>query len=417
MKLTTRLLWIAPILTISTIGCSSDDDDKNSPVESGDVVVNPAVDSRQIDSAVADLMSTGELPGVAIGLVSVGSGVPVYWSKGYGSTDINAPLPVDEDTSFWMGSVSKAVLGTVMMMGQEQGEYTLDQDIRPLLAQSSGFTIGDPLDRDQSLRKLASHTSGIRDSDAYACSYYINNADGSQSPASGPLDFGVDCPEAGPTILGDYLAAYIDSNGIYYSAEDHFTKEVEPEFEYSNVGAGLAGHVIALAVNQPLDEYAKAILFDPLGMNNTYWNIASQSGNTLATPHGVDVSTTELPLFELATFPDGGLRSSASDMARFLAFVIGDGIHEGQRLIQSASIAEMFTPGVHNPEYGLFWELEDGLIGHSGSDPGATTYMFFDPETRTGIVILLNADDEKLTDDETETLIELLFDSATSLES
>jgi len=46
---------------------------------------------------------------------------------------------------------------------------------------------------------------------------------------------------------------------------------------------------------------------------------------------------------------------------------------------------------IFSPEYGFLWELESG-IGHTGSDPGALSYMYFQPELNAGVVLITNGD-------------------------
>jgi len=434
MEIKKQNCWAALglLASLSLTACSENDDKKpksesattpstpvtlTTPTTSTTPEINVAEDSSRIDTAVEELMSNSLIPGVAVGIVSLESGTPVYWTKGYGVTEVGGVDPITENTSFWMASVSKTVLGTTMMIGQEQGLYSIDQDIRPLLLERSGFSIGDPLNREISLRDLATHTSGIEDTESYACAYYTVNADGSSALAANNLDFSVyteaDCPEPGAIELGDFLAAYLDPNGEYYSDSDNFSAASTPEYSYSNVGAGLAGHFIEVAADVPLANYAQNILFDPMGMTNTFWNRNVPQDISITSQHRVEEGQAiALPAYELATFSDGGLRSSVHDMTRFLALMINDGEYEGVRYIQSASIAEMHTALDSEEEYGLFWEVTD-RIQHDGGDPGAATFISFDPETKTGIVTLYNADE--FDDPDHDDLVELLFDSAKTL--
>ena len=135
----------------------------------------------------------------------------------------------------------------------------------------------------------------------------------------------------------------------------------------------------------------------------------------MATPYTKEYASNDegdyeaLPIYELATFPDGGLRSSANDMARFLGTIMNQGTlpaggtiltgttdedtsvmaskagvggrNESHTLLQPASVEDMLRLR-HDEDIGVFWTwAEVGIqgknrtfMGHSGSDPGAFTF-------------------------------------------
>ncbi|MBX2836509.1 MAG: beta-lactamase family protein [Gammaproteobacteria bacterium] len=401
---------LIPVLILSlAIGCSDNNNNSSEP--------DSNIDTVAIDEKVSELLENSKIPGLSIALVSTKSDTPEFWSKGYGWANIETQTPVDDNTAFWMASVSKAVLGTLIQMANEQGIVNLDSDIRPELSVAANFSIDDPLNRAINLRSLATHTSGIVDTSTYNCAYYLLDENGN---AQSLLDaVGVEsplnCDVQGRTSLRDYLYSYLDSEGLYYDSVANFSST--NTFEYSNIGSGLAGLYLELQSGQSLHEFAATQLFTPLGMGHTGWTSESLSGVSIATPHiseGGD--TIALPIYELATYPDAGLRSSASDMALFLSLIMNDGLFEGSRLLQSTSIEELTTPSEANSEYGFFFELDtDGGYGHTGEDPGAGTYMFVDPSESAGVVLLANTDFDGADFRVLEELLELLFDSAKAL--
>lgn len=111
-----------------------------------------------------------------------------------------------------------------------------------------------------------------------------------------------------------------------------------------------------------------------------------------------------------ATWPDGGLRTSISDLARFLAMVVNDGKVGRRQVLSRASVAEMLRPQEiaaidkvppHVPlPQAIFWRGvldkagQPTLIGHFGSDPGTAGFMAFDPASRIGVVGLMNMDND-----------------------
>lgn len=54
------------------------------------------------------------------------------------------------------------------------------------------------------------------------------------------------------------------------------------------------------------------------------------------------------------------------------------------------------VPTAPDPQ-GLFVQWKRGLAGHMGGDDGVRTFVFFDPNTRVGAVVLVNQDGPKAT--------------------
>lgn len=419
------------LVSVLAVACRSNDNNNNnivSPSGSDDMAItNPLQDSSLIDNTIESLLADNPVPGMAVAIVSSPEN-PVIWSKGYGVVDIETSAAVNENTSFWMGSVSKAVMGTAILIAQEQGFLSVDDDVRALISTSGGFGVDNPESRAITLKQLATHTSGIiDDDDKYACAYFVNNDDGTQTKLVNLLDFDISCPDEGPSTLSGFLAAYLDAGGIYYDATENFSSAAPGEtFEYSNIGAGLAGYTLELATGQTLAEFAAERIFIPLDMANTSWRYDDLDAADVATPHTVDDDEViPLPNYELATWPDGGLRSSASDMARFLSTIMNDGRfgQSGVRILEETSVEQMLTPATE--EYGVFWEVdvslessgqEHMLFGHSGSDPGAFSYIYFDPMRGIGIVVIATGDDDKVDEQAIIDLITLLFESGELLQ-
>lgn len=421
-KLTLSLLLIASI--VLTSACSDSNSENNTDELT---TTNPLQDSSLIDATIQRLLDDNPVPGLAVAIISSPEN-PVIWSKGYGVTNIETAAPVTEHTSFWMGSVSKAVMGTAIMVAQEKELLHIDDDVSALVTSSGGFSIDNPESRAISLKNLATHTSGIIDEEEkYACAYYVNNEDGGQTKLVNLVDVGFSCPEEVPNTLPGFLAAYLDATGEYYDSSNNFSATMPGEtFEYSNIGAGLAGYALELATGQTLAEFAMAEIFIPLGMPNTSWRYEDLNPADVATPY-LSENDEPAPLlnYELATWPDGGLRSSAADMARLVATIMNDGTfgQSGASILQSASVAQMLTPVTDH--YGLFWEANDlpgcdgegGLCrGHTGSDPGAFTAIYFDQARDIGIVFVATGDDENVDIQAFSDLFELLFESGELLQ-
>jgi CubicO group peptidase (beta-lactamase class C family) len=217
------------------------------------------------------------------------------------------------------------------------------------------------------------------------------------------------CDEQSAADLGGFLASYLDPAGIYYAPENFAPERPGTHFEYSNVGAALAGHLVELATGTSLAEYARERFFEPLGLAHTSFRLSELAPSSVAIPHLRDPETgasAPIPLYELSTWPDGGLRSSVNDFGTLLAAVMSGGALDGVRILEQSSVTTALDPLASlddETDIGVFWILGSrevlpqdakprNLVFHDGGDPGAFSYVLFDRNAGVGLVILANGD-------------------------
>lgn len=167
--------------------------------------------------------------------------------------------------------------------------------------------------------------------------------------------------------------------------------------EYSNVGSGLLGFTVERLAGRDFAELAREKVFLPLGMNESSFRLAALDESHVAMPYESEegrfepVGHTGFP-----TYPDGLLRTSVPQLARFLAMVMNGGELDGRRVLKAETVAEMTR--VQIPELdaaqGLVWFHEEiggrRVIGHDGEDDGTTSFMYFDPEAKVGVLLVAN---------------------------
>jgi len=376
---------------------------------------NVAETEQPLDIAIKTKMTFGDIPGVAIALVDEHG---ILLERGYGLADLQAVTPVTPDTSFWLASITKTITATALAQAMEAGKLTLNTDVKALLKRHAGFEIAVPAEVPITLRSLVTHTSPISDTAYYACSYFVRGKSGAHRSlledygtvvAPDLVEAGLVCDDGAPVDLGSFLHSYLATDGIYYDPKNVVERTQPPpdNYEYSNVGAALAGYTLELAGVGPLAEVAAKRIFRPLCMRDTSFELAALDVSKLATPYAWQAEQQKyvpLPEYSLSTYPDGALRSSAHDLGRFLAMIMAQGCLDGQRILQPATVQTMLEPIVRNVadgNIGIFWDTVTSrtgrtLIGHTGGDPGAATAMFFDPKAKVGYVFLSNTDEERL---------------------
>ncbi len=225
---------------------------------------------------------------------------------------------------------------------------------------------------------MLTHNSGIEDSDVYDESY-------------GPGD-----PNIG---LAAFEEGYLTPGGPYWDAANFAERRPGAGFVYSNVGASLGALAVADAAGMEFKDLVERDILGPLDME--------QSGYFFA-----DLSTEPSKLhwragrrtyrywepYGYPTYPDGMLHSTANDIARFGAMVLGGGVLDGVRVLPAERVEEMLTvdPALGTDEDGqaVVWARRTlagrDLRGHNGGDYGSYTDLWFDREAGAGMAILFN---------------------------
>ncbi|MGI9420746.1 MAG: serine hydrolase domain-containing protein [Geminicoccaceae bacterium] len=296
-----------------------------------------------------------------------------------GMANIEDDRPVTPETLFVWASVSKTVTAAAVMLLVDDGKIGLDDDVSDHLP----FPVRNPHCPDEpiTIRQVLSHTSSIRE-DEYEGVYADHYVQGDS-----------------PVALGDFLKDYLTPSGRFYSRKNFKKKCPGTTYAYSNIGAGLLGYLVKEVADMPFERFSEERLFEPLGMTETAWRLTELDLDHVAMPYSGSSPSNFKPAGHISfpTYPDGLLRTSPSQLARFLDMFIQFGEIDGQRIL-SRSSAEAMRKN-HFPKategQGLIWYYDDigsrkNLLGHTGSDPGTSSMMFFDPEDGAGVLLVAN---------------------------
>lgn len=341
------------------------------PVTHG-IVVDEAL-SAQLDAEVLGGLEQLGLVGLSLGVTIEGR---VVHTAGYGWAELETERALTPDTPVLLSSVSKTFIGIAAMQAVEAGALQLDDEVAGLVP----FAIDNPHVDDEvlTLRHLLTHNGALVDGLAYLYAY-------------GPGD-----PVVG---LGDFLEAYLVPGGATYQRRNYARRSPGTGFAYSNVGAALAGYAIGQARGLEFSDLVRRDILEPLGMTHSGY-LLSELSEPPAVPYKNVGGGAFRPFehYSYPTYPDGLMRSSAGDMARYLAAVQGGGELDGVQILSEASVEQMLTV---DPSYGtdeggqaIIWsqaELGSGrvVIGHNGGDFGSLTELRTDRQTGTGVVLLL----------------------------
>jgi serine beta-lactamase-like protein LACTB, mitochondrial len=321
-----------------------------------------AAEKAQFEDAVSKFMSTTHAPGISAAVVEDGE---LVWSEGFGLADLENSVPATSRTLYRLGSVSKSLTATAAMRLWERGKIDLDA---PVQKYCPAFPVKEwPI----TTRELLGHLGGIR--------HYKSDSQ--------------DDPEIGNTKHFES-----ESDGIKFFATDPLFAKPGTQFHYSTQGYTLVGCAIEGASGEKFVDYIRENVFLPAGMTDT------RDDNLLTViPHRTryysknksDAVVNADLLDPSYKIPGGGIISSADDMARFEIAILND------VLIKRATRDIMWTPqkpGDGKPnDYALGWGTgrKDGvsIIGHNGSQQGASTVIILAPEKRAAVVVLINMDE------------------------
>jgi len=277
------------------------------------------------------------------------------------------PREVDGDTIFEIGSVSKIFTSLLLADMVHRKEVALDDPADTYLP--AHVRMPERSGRSITLRDLSTHRSGLPPMPGNLFAKMAKRKD----PGGPHAGYGVD-------DLYQFLFSY------------SLTRDPGSEFEYSNLGAGLLGHLLGYRAGTDYESLVRHRITQPLGMPDTGITLSSSMKQRMATGHNAmlaPVANSDLPA-PLAGA--GALRSSANDMLTLLEAFLG--YKESPLAPAMNAMFETRCPAGHT-EMGLGWFIysPDGrqIAVHNGGTGGFRSYVGYEPKTRIGVVVLSNA--------------------------
>lgn len=319
--------------------------------------------TRFFDGTVPELLRDSHIPGV---VVSVVSGDSLAFTAGYGQADLERGVPASaERTLVRIGSITKLFTWTAVMQQVEAGRLDLDVDVNQYL---TGFQIPATYPEPVTLRHLMNHTAGFED---FAIGTHA--ADAAEVPP-----------------LGEYLA-------------EHMPARIRPPGEisaYSNYGAALAGHIVAVVTGEPYDVYIRRHLLEPLAMAHSTASepVPAPLGDDLARSYDTEtVPPRPIPFTFVPQAPDGSMSVTATDMANFMIAHLNGGRFGEVQILEPATVAEMHTrsfaahPSLDGYAHGFKEVTVNGrrALTHDGGWEGFRSILVLVPSCELGMFLSL----------------------------
>jgi CubicO group peptidase (beta-lactamase class C family) len=313
-------------------------------------------DLKAIDAYVAAQVREQGYPGLSLTILRDGK---VVLARGYGRRSLPDGPPVEPETPFAVGSVTKQFTCASVLLLAEEGKLSVEDPVTkyyPKLARADQVTLHD----------LMSHTSGYPD-------FY-------------PLDF-VDRRLREPVLGDELVATYAGSKMDFEPGE---------RWSYSNTGYTLLGRVVEKASGEPFGRFLQERILGPLGMSHSAFEPDSdwKGPTTGYTSFALGPAEPAEPESKGWLGAAGGLWASGPDLARWDLALMGG------RILKPSSLRFMASPkslaGGIPTDYGCGLHVQhvDGetVLTHGGAVSGFLSINAMVPRTRSAVILLTNSE-------------------------
>jgi len=327
----------------------------------------------RIDNFLTAAIEKNQIPG-AVALIAR-NGKIIYY-KAFGMAESETKRSLKRDDIFRIASQTKAITSTAVMMLWEEGKFSLDDPISKYIPAFANARILESLNdadttyvtkpaKDQiTIRHLLTHTSGI----GYGV---IDNADFRKIYQKAGI---IDLFTVKPITIGENIEK-LAKLPLHFNPGEKYT--------YSE-GLDVLGYFIEVISGQPLDVFFRERIFEPLGMNDTYFYLPDLKSDRLVAVqtkkddkwvrYPITFYDPDYPKKGAKTFFSGGagLSSTAKDYATFLQMYLNNGELNGVRLLSRTTVQFIMANQIGDlmGDPGAYYGLAFGVLNQKGQDMG-----------------------------------------------
>lgn len=331
----------------------------------------------ELDETIASRLHEWHVPGLALAVVKDGETI---FTRGYGKRNLTNGDEVTPQTSFALGSGSKAFTAATVAMLVDEGKLNWDTPVQQYIPT---FKLYDQFASEHiTVRDLLLHNSGLPRHD-----------------------------------LSWYRSDYTRKEMIERLRYLEPSKDFRSTWQYQNLMYATAGYLVECISGLSWEAFVEQHIFKPLGMHNSYMNdtdARAGNGNYSLPYHSTGEEIKEIPFYSYwqAMAPAGSIHTCAEDMSKWLLFHLNNGKVGEKQLISEAQMAQLhspqmsgvdreltnLTPTLH-PElfyssYAMGWIVTslrgNVLLHHGGSIDGFHSLTAFLPGKNVGVVALTN---------------------------
>ena len=270
----------------------------------------------------------------------------VVLHEAVGWRDYERKLPMQRDALFRMASNTKPVTATAILMLEQEGKLSVDDNVRKHLPSFDNHRAGNI-----KIRHLLSHTSGMRI----------------------PVIF------FKPYIEPPALRTEVDRFGEIGAEETPGAT-----YAYNNPGFNILGAIVEVVSKTDLGRFYRERIYEPMKMRESVNHEPDAPQERMSVvyrrakgePWKAEWRPGDPPDYPFVR-ASGGMISSAADYVRFCQMFLNGGELEGNRLLEKESVKAATTPKPGAPHYGYGWAVSEDGYAHGGSDG---TFAWVDPK-------------------------------------
>lgn len=346
--------------------------------------------TASLDAKLSEKCRQKNVPGMALKIFK--DGEPIF-EKCYGYRNVDHLLPITNDTVFPAASVTKSFTTLSIMILEDRGKLSVDDLVTDWLPELK--LPEQEYHQRLKIHHLLSNTSGFPGLGAVnlARAESIKN-----DPDGAYMADRLSYIYEGRQIKTVVELMDVMSNDIDYT----LLGEPGTTYNYSNEGFALLQEIIERASKQPFNEFIKENVLEPLNMTHSIFlnkDLSKFERVTELYGYTKDFKAFHSPAWWDVghIYTNGSLKTTVSDLMKYLELYRLDGTVNGQQIISKTCIQKMSTPhfkiptGVHYG-YGLKLTNHRGisLIGHSGGTKGASAHIMLAKDLGLTIAVLTN---------------------------
>jgi cyclic peptide transporter len=315
-------------------------------------------DRQTLERRVERWFDSSDIPGMSVVVVR-GSGESFVLT--FGEADVDAGIPVSEETVFELGSCSKGYTALAVLQLEAEGKLGLEDPVSRYIEGFVGRFDGEEVEIE--IRHLLHHTSGI--------------------PWS----------SVAKIVPGDHESAVEETMAALSGIKlQHLPGAA---FEYATVNYDVLAAVVQRVSGIHFERYLRERVLRPLGLENTWAGTMEAQRLAVGYKYGFFAPRRyDAPRYR-ANIAGGYVAADAGDMARWLQLQLGLVDNpQAELMARSRRRDESVAPSKGNVSYAMGWEVSlrgDGAVEHSGQNPNFTSYVGLIPGKRIGVAVMTNS--------------------------
>lgn len=321
------------------------------------------LDFSGVRKLIQTQMAARKIPSISVAVAQHGK---IVWEEAFGFADKENGVAANQETMYYVASVTKTFTATALKVLEERKQIDLDHPINDYIKPMS---VSSPLwnPKEATVRRVATHMAGL--------TTFGRNCWADQT----------NCRISAEETIGRYGI-------LFWPPGDHF--------DYSNLGYGILGEAIRQVSGKSYADFMRDEVFLPLGMTRASVGV----GPGLEKYAAVRYSSVNgrRPIAYSASPGASGIYCSAHDLALFGMFHLKAHLPNQKAILSDSSISMMQNTTVStggSSRYGTGWWVNEdlhgyrGLLGQGGTDD-AMAFLQLIPSEEIVVVMLTNTGDE-----------------------